>query len=167
MGYRQVLLSMAVCACVAGCATAQGAAGRQLLKTGDWAGAERQLHEATNRGDNSAWNDLGIAHERQGATQLAINAYIIGARYGDTSAQQNLVRLGLPVPEADKAAQARAGGEALLGILGSLAEGYNAGTRAAPPDWSLGLGSGGTRFCDATPTTFGPGVVHQYTIRCR
>lgn len=87
---------------LSGCASL-ASEGTQAMQNGNYAEAERMLQQAIRDGDTSAWNNLGVVYERTGRTDLAIRAYQMAARYGNPTAQQNLVMKRLPVPPADLA----------------------------------------------------------------
>lgn len=88
--------------CLAGCVTMQQQA-RPYIEKGDYVTAISLLEQGIQRGEVRAWNDLGVVYTRMGNRERAIQAYTMGARYGDPAAQQNLISGGLPVPPADLA----------------------------------------------------------------
>lgn len=75
--------------------------GMQAYRAGNVPLAEQKLQAAIRGGDTEAWNTLGAIYDRTGRRDQAIRAYQMGARYGDPTAQQNLIQKGLPVPPAD------------------------------------------------------------------
>lgn len=85
-----------------GCAGQQG---MDAINRGDLNSAERHFTAAAQAGNKAAINNLGVVHERRGDRAQAVAHYTLAARWGDLTAQQNLVRLGEPVPLADLAAQ--------------------------------------------------------------
>jgi Flp pilus assembly protein TadD len=87
-----------------GCASTRHEA-HQAIHRGDLATAERLLTQSIQQGDRSAWNDLGAVYARQGQRDKAIQHYIMGARWGDPTAQANLAAMNIPVPAPDLAAE--------------------------------------------------------------
>ena len=83
--------------------------GMDAYAAGDVKMAEQKLAESIRGGDPSGWNNLGVIYSRTGRPELAKRAYQMAARYGNPTAQQNLISMGLPVPAADlkKAQDAR------------------------------------------------------------
>lgn len=117
---------------VVGCATTYND-GTRAAQNGNWPLAEQLLRKAIQEGDDvpSAWTNLGYVYMSTNRMDLAIRAYTMAARYGDTQAQSNLVRLNKPVPSPDLAkAQAGSGTDALTNILGAAVDGYNQGRTA-------------------------------------
>jgi hypothetical protein len=118
------LAIFAAAALVAGCAASSHELGSQALARQDWAAAEQHLVRAVRNGDRGAWNDLGVAYHRQGRITMAIEAFKMGARYGDPTARANLERNNIPVPPADLAARP-AGGD--YSGAAAFLEGFNRG----------------------------------------
>ncbi|MCY1169054.1 hypothetical protein D9M73_90680 [compost metagenome] len=130
---------------VSACAT-MSQKGLAQLEQGDPKTAVSTLRVAVSKGDMNAWNNLGVAYARLGDEVNAVEAFKMGARYGDTSAIANLKRRNLvpPLPElADKATSApqRApvankdrseDAAAVLNILDGLIQGRNAGLTSTP-----------------------------------
>lgn len=75
--------------------------GMNAFQSGNTALAEQKILAAIRGGDVDAWNNLGVIYERTGRQELANRAYQMAARYGNATAQQNLIAKGLPVPPAD------------------------------------------------------------------
>lgn len=115
---------------LAGCATAQSL-GRASLDRGDLKGAERQLTQSIRQGDTSAWNDLGVTYHRQGRIQEAIDAFNMGARYGDPTARANLARNKLPIPPADLASAPRSSSDGVAEAIDGFNRGYSGGINCA------------------------------------
>lgn len=95
--------ALIIFAALAGCASSPShfQRGSQALSAGDLKTAETELNAAVASGDAVAWNNLGVLYGRTGRTAQAVSAFQMGARHGDPTAQQNLVKRGLPVPPAD------------------------------------------------------------------
>jgi TPR repeat protein len=91
-------------AVLAGCAT-YNQDGVNALNRGDLTAAEQQFMQGVQRGDPMSMNNMGVVYERRGNLPAAIQHYTVAARWGVALAQQNLARLGQPVPPADLAAQ--------------------------------------------------------------
>jgi hypothetical protein len=161
-----VLAAALLCAAVAGCASPLQV-GQLLLQQGDLSGAEKQLAIAARQGSGAAWNDLGVVYQREGRTREAIDAFTMGARYGDPTARSNLARSHLPVPPADLAGAAvsppQDGGP---GNLEAVMRGFLAGQAeraAAQPSVEIRP----TVTCNAQQTAVGRGVAAQYRIDCQ
>lgn len=100
----RVALALCTLALVVGCASGLRIQARGPIERGEYATAAALLEKAIQNGDMGAWNDLGVVHERMGNRDKAIQLYTMGARWGDQTAQRNLINLGAPVPPADLAA---------------------------------------------------------------
>ncbi len=98
------VLMLILAALLAGCVTMQ--AGIDALNRGDLNAAEADFTQALQRGDPMAWNNLGVVYERRGDMPRALSHYNMAARWGIPIAQQNLAKLGQPIPPADLAANA-------------------------------------------------------------
>lgn len=95
-----------LCLALAGCASQQMSLryqGHNHLVLGENHAAVAVLQQAAHNGDVLAWNDLGVAYTRIGEHDKAIQALVMGARYGDTTAQQSLLARGLQPPSPDLA----------------------------------------------------------------
>jgi hypothetical protein len=73
------------------------------INKGELWNAAALLEQAIQRGDTGAWNDLGVVHERLGNRDKAVQFYKMAARWGDSTAQRNLINLGEQVPSPDLA----------------------------------------------------------------
>lgn len=121
------LLPVLAIALLFGCASPRQV-GSEALARGDLRTAEQQLTIAARQGDGAAWNDLGALYHRQGKIQQAIDAFNMGARYGDPTARANLARNKLPVPAADLAKSATAPDTSgLAAALDGFNRGYSGG----------------------------------------
>jgi hypothetical protein len=87
-----------------GCAASQHRQARQHINKGEHWTAISMLQMEVQNGNWRAWNDMGVAYQRVGEPDKAIQAYTMGARWGDATAQQNLINLNAQVPPADLAA---------------------------------------------------------------
>lgn len=154
-------LAAIVCASLVGCASPRDVA-RELMKHGDVQGAERQLVIGARDGDGAAWNDLGVLYHRQGRIGEAVDAFTMGARYGDPTARANLARNGLPIPAADLAG--RSSTDALGTGIGAFTDGYNRGGSNFP----LPTDAPGSVVCDARQTSMGPPLMNKsFEVNCR
>lgn len=121
---------------LAGCASFDDL-GIRALNAGNLPLAETRFNQAIQTGSVESWNNLGVVHQRAGRMDQAVSAYTLAARYGNPTAQQNLLLLGKPVPPADLApvrqvAAESSGGAALAASLAAaLAEGYADGKQSA------------------------------------
>lgn len=74
---------------------------------GRYSEAAQYYQAAANQGEPAAFNNLGRLYQYGlGVPEnvpLAIQYFNLAARYGIASAQQNLIKLGQPVPAADLA----------------------------------------------------------------
>jgi tetratricopeptide (TPR) repeat protein len=102
--------------------------GEQAFARGDLAGAERQYTTAIRSGDPSAWNNLGVVYYKQGKVQAAIDAFNMGARYGDPTARANLARNHLPIPAADLASAHGSSTDGMAAALDGFNKGYSGGS---------------------------------------
>jgi hypothetical protein len=101
----KVLLAV-IALVLAGCASGNYGAAQQAFARQDWATAERHLEaEVAARPSGQAWWNLAVVYDKQGKTQPALGAARMSARYGDSSAQAALAKLGQAVPPADLAPQ--------------------------------------------------------------
>lgn len=94
------LLAILLAAVLSACATLNQE-GLSAMNAGNLKLAEQKLLAAVRQGDSDAWNNLGVLYDRTGRRPLADRAFLMSARYGNATAQQNLVARGLPVPAAD------------------------------------------------------------------
>jgi hypothetical protein len=125
-------------AVLTGCATPTVNLSHAAAQRGDWAATERLALQSIQEGDNVglAWNNLGVAYLKTGRRDAGLRALNMGARYGDTMAQTNLVSAGQPVPAPDLIARNSTGSDlATLAIIlgGSAVSGYNQGRGAGSP----------------------------------
>lgn len=99
---------------IAGCSTTYND-GTQAMQDGRFALAEQLLTRAIREGDNlpESWNNLGVVYDRTGRLDQAIRSFTMGARYGNPVSQENLRKLGKPVPPADLVASLGYGGYSL------------------------------------------------------
>jgi hypothetical protein len=146
-------------AALTGCATPTVSLGYAAAQRGDWATAERLALQSIRDGDDVglAWNNLGFVYAKTGRRDMAVRAWSMGARYGDTTAQANLVSAGQPVPAPDLIARNSTGSDlATLAIIlgGSAVSGYNqgraAGSTAAPPTIQVPKPASNTVTCTST-----------------
>ena len=122
-----LFLALFLALALAGCASPgmwKLNAGVDAMNRGDLVGAEALTQEALRIGlDHSdraiAINNLGAIAARRGDVQGAVNAWILAARLGDPTAQQNLLAAGVPIPTPDLAPVANSGASdaALLLLL--------------------------------------------------
>lgn len=130
----RLLATCVLVAALAGCAT-YNADGVEALNRGDLATAEQHFMEGVRRGDPMSINNLGVVYERRNEVQSAIYQYTLAARYGVPLAQQNLARLGQPVPAADLAV-ARAQQQAANAANAAAAAALIRATQPPPPVYS-------------------------------
>lgn len=90
---------------IAGCAISPSYLQRAntAVNSGDLESAERLYMQEIQSGSNpgAAWNNLGVLYGHQKKVDAAMGAFTMGARWGNAYAQQNLVKFGRPVPNAD------------------------------------------------------------------
>ncbi len=126
---------------LSGCSTITGPQtnferGYAALNAGNLPLAEKHFFSATQEGEPTAWNNLGVVYERLSRRDDAVRAYGLAARYGIPVAQSNLVRLGEPVPAADLAtlrAQPQASGDTAADLTGAFIQGLAQGYRPPTP----------------------------------
>jgi len=121
--------------------------GVAALNRGDFQSAERELTLAIRDGDSSAWNNLGVTYGKQGRRNAAIDAYKMGARYGDPTARSNLAALNVPIPAADLTSRST---ESSTDGLANALDGFNRGYQG-----------GGSVTCTTS------GFVDMMRINCR
>lgn len=151
-------LAFALCAVLAGCATASGwqPEAKRLM-------AQGQCQAARNL---AAANEPDLMHQTglfgaiyadcdRNMTEAA-KYFHLSARFGNQEAQRTLIQLGLPVPPADLAQRRQAGNGVLYNIVQG---GY------AAPDTSFA--PSGSATCSARQTSMGAGMNRQYQITCR
>lgn len=123
------LLSALFTALLFGCAASPRQLGSEALTRGDLRTAEQQLTIAARQGSGATWNDLGNLYHRQGKIQQAIDAFNMGARYGDPTARANLARNKLPIPPADlvRAPSNTSSTDGIAAGIDGFNRGYNSG----------------------------------------
>lgn len=89
------------------------------------------------QGDSYCMNNVGMmyqnGHMAAGRdTVKAINWLTLAARYGNPTAQQNLITLGAPVPAADLQQQSGGGGDAAAAML-LMGSAFMVGTQSVTP----------------------------------
>jgi Flp pilus assembly protein TadD len=144
---RKTLLLCAA-ALLTGCAT-YNADGVQALNRGDSSAAERLFMQGVERGDPMSINNMGVVYERRGDRNAAIQNYTLAARWGVPIAQQNLARLGQPVPPADLAAQRQQVRDQQSAALYQAARYFN----PPPPQITPTVNCTSNRFGDMVQTT--------------
>jgi TPR repeat protein len=135
-------------AIVAGCATSYHEKGFNLHQNGQYQLAYNEYNAGAQQGDSNAMNNMGLLIEEgkvvivDGSEPLdaAVSWYNLSARYGNPTAQQNLRRLGQPIPAADLYVQpapqtdnSAAWGIVALGLLNGAAA-YQDGTNQGRAD---------------------------------
>lgn len=126
---------------LSGCSTIRGPQtnferGYAALNAGNLPLAEKHFFSATQEGEPTAWNNLGVVSERLSRRDDAVRAHGLAARYGIPVAQSNLVRLGEPVPAADLAtlrAQPQASGDTAADVTGAFIQGLAQSYRPPTP----------------------------------
>lgn len=96
----KLILAALLAALLSACTTLNQE-GLSAMNAGNMKLAEQKLLAAVREGDSDGWNNLGVLYDRTGRRALADRAFQMSARYGNATAQQNLVARGLPVPAAD------------------------------------------------------------------
>jgi tetratricopeptide (TPR) repeat protein len=136
-------------AVLTGCATATVDLGYAASQRGDLATAERLYMQSIREGDDVglAWNNLGAVYSKTGRRDAALRAYNMGARYGDPTAQSNLINNGQPVPAPDLVARNNTGSDlaTLVMILGG-----SAASPSAPPAIQVPKPASNTVKCTST-----------------
>ncbi len=131
---------------------------------GDLRSEEHHLSIAARQGDGAAWNDLGVLYTKQGRQQLAVEAFIMGARYGDPTARRNLAARNLAIPAADLAARRT---DALAEGLNAFTQGYTGTRPSQEPNVRLEPSGPSSATCDARQTSMGRGMNQTFQINCR
>lgn len=80
--------------------------GLDQLNSGNGRGAYNTFVACSRQGDSSCMNNIGFMYENGHMdtgpdVKSAIEWYTLAARYGQPVSQQNLMRLGAPIPPAD------------------------------------------------------------------
>lgn len=137
-----ILLSIAA---LFGCSTVMGPQtnferGYAALSVGNLPLAESHFLTATQEGEPTAWNNLGVIYERSSRRDDAVRAYTLAARHGIPVAQSNLMRFGESVPTADLAVlrvqpqtQGNTAAELTGAVLQGIAQGYRPPAPPTPP----------------------------------
>lgn len=97
------VLALTLAVALSGCALSQHQQARTHMERGETWSAITILQVEVQRGNIRAWNDLGVAYERVGEHEKSIQHFIMAARWGDPTAQQNLINKGYSVPAPDLA----------------------------------------------------------------
>ena len=119
-----------------------------LVNSGDINSAQIHAQECANAGDSYCMNNLAVIVESHNGVivgpetreEIYLSWYTLAARYGNPTAQQNLRRLGQPIPAADlyvqpapQADNSAAWGILALGLLNGAAA-YQDGTNQGRAD---------------------------------
>lgn len=98
-----------------------------FMKSGNCDGAIQEVTNGEESPGQRAFLLGAIYHDCKNDNQTANRYLTLAARYGNSSAQQILARIGEPVPPADLANNNTSSGNSALEILNSAVQGWNDG----------------------------------------
>lgn len=119
------------------CTTAYNT-GLEQLNTGQYQAAYNTFSVCANQGNSNCMNSIGVMYARGnmagGANYTAaVEWYTLAARYGNATAQHNLIASGAPVPPADLQQQSGGGGGDAAAAMLLMGSAFMMGTQSVTP----------------------------------